>query len=201
MLLLLLSRVNLAEGEVRLCSCDFLWLLVRIFWLSAQSMDAVNLLWAELGRALIKVRLAMDCSATGMNETSISPKFSYPTIGDAIAVVVCDCWLASVDITRYFNQFPWCLCWRWRCASTGMDSVGCIKVYRLGIQFTHTTHVFDSRSNSGIFFRTWKFPDNLENFIVEICALHFPHSQTWKPYIKKGHLAQSTHFSLDLKHN
>lgn len=71
------------------------------------SLDQANkeLLARHLNK--IKVRVATDCSGTGVNSRAVCPRFSYPSFREAVRIIYRGCWLGLVDIGRYFNSFPW----------------------------------------------------------------------------------------------
>jgi len=61
--------------------------------------------WRRRGIPLSR-RISTDATATGLNRAAYTPPFRYPTIGDGLALVSRDCWLAKGDVSRYFFEFP-----------------------------------------------------------------------------------------------
>lgn len=81
--------------------------LLGILVTNQESLDKANkeLLARHLNK--IKVRVATDCSGTGVNSQAVCPRFSYPSFREAVRIINRGCWLGLVDIGRYFNSFPW----------------------------------------------------------------------------------------------
>jgi hypothetical protein len=53
----------------------------------------------------MKARIAVDCTASGLNRASLSMPFRYPGLQDGLAIVERGCWLAKLDVSRYFFAF------------------------------------------------------------------------------------------------
>jgi len=70
------------------------------------SLAEANILLREMELSEIKIRVATDLSATGVNKACYRPPFRYPSLHDAIDIVEQDDWLAKGDVTRYFFLFP-----------------------------------------------------------------------------------------------
>ncbi len=70
------------------------------------SLADANLLLKEMDLTEIKIRVATDLSATGVNMASYKPPFRYPSLHDAIDIIEPNDWLAKGDVTRYFFLFP-----------------------------------------------------------------------------------------------
>lgn len=83
--------------------------LVHVPITDQSSLNLANSLLKDLGLNPIKVRVSTDCTATGVNGASFCPRFSYPSIQDAVRILKRGCWLGAVDVGRYFNSFPWSL--------------------------------------------------------------------------------------------
>ena len=80
--------------------------LVNIVVKDEASLLEANKRLLELGLKKIKVRAAVDVSATGINDSSPKPPFRYPSLQDGLKLVSRGCWLGKTDVERYFFCFP-----------------------------------------------------------------------------------------------
>lgn len=74
---------------------------------SQETLGRANALLEARGLPKVKVRVTMDCTATGVNAAALSPRFSYPSVHDGLEIVYRDSWLVVSDVSRYFHSFPW----------------------------------------------------------------------------------------------
>lgn len=74
---------------------------------SQETLQQANERLEAKGLPKVKVRVTMDCTATGVNGAALSPRFSYPNVKDGIEIVRRGCWLVVSDVSRYFHSFPW----------------------------------------------------------------------------------------------
>lgn len=72
-----------------------------------ESLALANEGLAELGLPKIKVRVTMDCTATGANAAVKAVRFAYPGLRNGVDMVVRDSVLGVCDVSRYFHSFPW----------------------------------------------------------------------------------------------
>jgi hypothetical protein len=70
------------------------------------TLAEANLKLKILGLPEIKIRVATDLSATGVNRAAYKPPFRYPSLHDALDIIEPNDWLAKGDVTRYFFLFP-----------------------------------------------------------------------------------------------
>lgn len=71
-----------------------------------RSLEVINGILDSTNLAPIKVRPVCDLTASGVNDMTIAPPFSYAGIADALAVIRPNCWLVKKDIVNYFGCFP-----------------------------------------------------------------------------------------------
>lgn len=70
------------------------------------TLDEVNDILKAQNRKAVKVRPSTDCSASGLNDASAVPPFSYPSLADALEFITPNCYLAKTDLEKYYYQFP-----------------------------------------------------------------------------------------------
>lgn len=70
------------------------------------TLRAASAYFVDRGLPKVKIRLTIDHTATGLNQQSYSPAFSYPSIADALRHVTPDCYMCVGDIQRYFHSYP-----------------------------------------------------------------------------------------------
>ena len=80
--------------------------LVGIDIVDQESLTMASSLLVTNGHNKVKVRITTDCAATGINDATYSPPFSYPSLQDGIKIVKRNCYLGKTDIGRYFLSFP-----------------------------------------------------------------------------------------------
>jgi hypothetical protein len=80
--------------------------LVNILVVDEASLLEANRRLVAMGFKKIKVRAALDVSATGINDASPKPPFRYPSLQDGLKLVSRGCWLGKTDVERYFFCFP-----------------------------------------------------------------------------------------------
>jgi len=80
--------------------------LVNILVKDEASLLEANKRLLAMGFKRIKVRAALDVSATGINDASPKPPFRYPSLQDGTKLVSRGCWLGKTDVERYFFCFP-----------------------------------------------------------------------------------------------
>ena len=80
--------------------------LVNILVKDEASLLEANKRLLAMGFKKIKVRAALDVSATGINDASPKPPFRYPSLQDGLKLVSRGCWLGKTDVERYFFCFP-----------------------------------------------------------------------------------------------
>lgn len=73
------------------------------------TLEEANERFLAMGASKIKVRVTMDCTATGANGAVVVPRFSYPGIRSGIDMVRRNAVLGVSDVSRYFHSFPWAL--------------------------------------------------------------------------------------------
>lgn len=61
----------------------------------------------SLGLPKIKVRITMDCTATGANAAVEGARFTYPGLRSGVDMVERGSFLGVCDVSRYFHSFPW----------------------------------------------------------------------------------------------
>lgn len=81
--------------------------LVGVAIADQHTLGQANALLEAKGWPKVKVRVTMDCTATGVNAAALSPRFSYPSVKDGLEIVYRNCWLVVSDVSRYFHSFPW----------------------------------------------------------------------------------------------
>jgi hypothetical protein len=80
--------------------------LVDVLVKDEESLLRANVKLKEMGFKKIKVRAALDVSATGVNDASPKPPFRYASVQDGLKLVTKGCWLGKTDVERYFLCFP-----------------------------------------------------------------------------------------------
>jgi len=80
--------------------------LVRIEVKDQVSLQRANQELSLIGEKGIKIRVATDLTATGINNAAVKPMFAYPSIQDGLKLVTKNCWLGKTDLERYFFAFP-----------------------------------------------------------------------------------------------
>lgn len=71
------------------------------------SLAEANHQLTAMGLPKIKVRVTMDCTATGANGAVRSARFAYPGLRSGVDMVVRGSVLGVSDVSRYFHSFPW----------------------------------------------------------------------------------------------
>lgn len=71
------------------------------------TLTAANNQLIGMGLPKIKVRVTMDCTATGANAATMPARFMYPGLRSGIDMVVQGSVLGVSDVSRYFHSFPW----------------------------------------------------------------------------------------------
>lgn len=110
--------------------------LVGVEVVDQQSLSRASTALVDAGHNKIKVRVAYDMSATGVNAAVDTPPFSYPQVSDALRILTPGCWMAKGDVSRYFHSFPLALDVRhmFRCMLTGIDDAGSPELKQLLLQ-------------------------------------------------------------------
>ena len=80
--------------------------LVDVLVKDEESLLRANVSLKDMGFKKIKVRAAVDVSATGVNDASPKPPFRYASVQDGLKMVTRGCWLGKTDVERYFLCFP-----------------------------------------------------------------------------------------------
>lgn len=80
--------------------------LVKVEIKDQHSLREANEKLKAVKEKKVKTRIAVDLTATGINGSSPTPPFSYPSPQDGLQLVTKDCWLGKTDIERYFYCFP-----------------------------------------------------------------------------------------------
>ena len=80
--------------------------LTRIDIVDQDTLNRANFRLAARGAPPVKTRPIIDCTGSGLNGSCVSASFQYVSLGEAIRLISQDCWIASLDIERYFHSFP-----------------------------------------------------------------------------------------------
>lgn len=74
-----------------------------------KSLQVINQRFKTLGLPKVKIRVTMDCTATGVNLAAGVARFTYPGVRQGVAIVRPGAYLGVCDVSRYFHSFPWAL--------------------------------------------------------------------------------------------
>lgn len=80
--------------------------LVKIHVVDSDSLQEASDQLVAMGQPKIKCRISTDCTGSGLNGASYSPRFAYSSISQALRLVERGGYMAKGDISRYFYSFP-----------------------------------------------------------------------------------------------
>jgi hypothetical protein len=80
--------------------------LVGIKIVDQASLTLASSKLEQMGLREIKARVAIDLTASGVNDASYRPPFRYPGLSEGLKMVTRGCWIGKGDVERYFYCFP-----------------------------------------------------------------------------------------------
>ena len=79
--------------------------LARVLITDQASLDRANRRLLALHLKPVKVRLVTNTTQPGVNAAALTPPFRYPSLMEAIKILVRNGYMAKVDFTRHYNAF------------------------------------------------------------------------------------------------
>jgi hypothetical protein len=80
--------------------------LVHVNVVDSDSLQEASDRLVAIGQPKIKCRISTDCTGSGLNGASNSPRFAYSSISQALRLVEREGYMGKGDISRYFYSFP-----------------------------------------------------------------------------------------------